>query len=137
MTIQNYSNTKEEMVIDPYNGVIEQPVIIPVSTASPQPSKYTNQLPPFPPKDSNDRRCIALTCGWSICAIVSCMCIVFVLPIIIWLIVASQMESGYDDAVNAQKAAFNQFNNGDDLSNINSNTFDDAFFSGGTNGFGN
>ena len=111
MTTQNYST----QVIDPYDGVIEQPVAIPVAmTASPQPSTYTNQLPPFPPKDSDDRQCIAWSCGGIVCAIVSCTCILVILPLIIWLIVASRMQSGFDD----------NFNNGDDFFNTNINARD-------------
>ena len=105
MTTQNYST----QVIDPYDGVIEPPVAIPVAmTASPQPSTYTNQLPPFPPKDSDDRQCIAWSCGGIVCAFVSCIsiCIVF-------------LNSDFVDAVNAQDEAFNQFNNGDDFYGAN------------------
>ena len=132
MTTQNYST----QVIDPYDGVIEQPVAIPVAmTASPQPSTYTNQLPPFPPKDSDDRQCIAWSCGGIVCAIVSCTCILVILPLIIWLIVASRMQSGFDD----------NFNNGDDFFNTNTNArdaindlqWDDALQTVNTNGFGN
>ncbi|OEU09736.1 hypothetical protein FRACYDRAFT_247992 [Fragilariopsis cylindrus CCMP1102] len=78
MTVQNY----DVRVIDPYDGVIEPPVAIPVAmTASPQPSTYTNQLPPFPPKGSDDQQCIAWSCGGIVCAIGS----------------SSRMQSGFDN----------------------------------------
>ena len=85
MDIQNNNNTKD--VIDPYEGIIIYPVI---------------------PVASDDRRCIALSCGGIVCAIVSCIsiCIVF-------------LNSDFVDAVNAQDEAFNQFNNGDDFYNAN------------------
>ena len=85
MDIQNNNNTKD--VIDPYEGVIIYPVI---------------------PVASDDRRCIAWSCGGIVCAIVSCIsiCIVF-------------LNSDFVDAVNAQDEAFNQFNNGDDFYGAN------------------
>lgn len=86
------------MVIDPDDGVIEQPhaaTAIPVATASP-----VMMIDDASPVMIDD----AWSCGSIVCAIFSCVCIVIAFPI--WLIVFFQTRPGFDDAVNAQNEAF-------------------------------
>ena len=69
-------------------------------TGSPAVSR---SLPEFPPKGSDNRRCLEWSCGTIVCAIFFCI----VMPVVVFVIVASTMGSIFNDTSAQMNQEFN------------------------------
>ena len=90
-----------------------------VSTGSPAVSR---SLPEFPPKGSDNRRCLEWSCGTIACAIITSVIVCIVLPVVLWAIIANSMVSNFNDTSAQMYHEFNDSANG--LNTLNSGGFD-------------
>ena len=90
-----------------------------VPTGSPAVSR---SLPEFPPKGSDNRRCLEWSCGTIACAIIASVIVCIVLPVVLWAIIANSMVSNFNDT-SAQM--YHEFNDSvDGLNPLSSGGFD-------------
>ena len=90
-----------------------------VSTGSPAVSR---SLPEFPPKGSDNRRCLEWSCGTIACAIITSVIVCIVLPVVLWAIIANSMVSNFNDTSAQMYHEFNDSATG--LNTLNSGGFD-------------
>ena len=88
-------------------------------TGSPAVSR---SLPEFPPKGSDNRRCLEWSCGTIACAIITSVIVCIVLPVVLWAIIANSMVSNFNDTSAQMYHEFNDSANG--LNTLNSGGFD-------------